>query len=170
MPHAARVLSGRIRLPAAGTFARTSTGIWAPAATRSPVTPRRVGSEHRATSVDSCTPSDGEDQGEPAHSRRSARLRPSRRSIGCSAYRRDRRAATGTVGTAHRRSVVVDGGRVASGNWAVVTCRDRDECWVPRVARPAFGAASPAAEWTSPGGVRSRWREPPGRPAVERSR
>src|SRR6266496_2227130 len=34
-----------------------------------PVTPRRVGGEHRARSVDSCTPSDGEEQGEPAHSR-----------------------------------------------------------------------------------------------------
>jgi len=67
--HAARVRSGRIWLPAAGTFARTSTGTEGPAATSGPVTPRRVGGEHVATSVDSCTLSDGEEQGEPAHSR-----------------------------------------------------------------------------------------------------
>ncbi len=72
MPHAARVGSGRIWLPAGRDVRSNIDRHRGPAAASGPVTLRRVGGEHRATLVDSCTLSDGEGQGEHAQSRRYA--------------------------------------------------------------------------------------------------
>jgi hypothetical protein len=76
MPHTARVRSGRIWLPAAGTCARiiagapqfgSSGGVQAQSRRAEP------DDRHRVTSIDLTTLSDGADQGERAHSRLYAR-------------------------------------------------------------------------------------------------
>src|ERR1039457_789834 len=62
MPHTARGRSGRIWPPAAGTFAHITDGPLGPAAISRPVTARRVGGRHRATSIASITLSYGRGQ------------------------------------------------------------------------------------------------------------
>ena len=72
LPHTARGRSGRIWPPAAGTFAHITDGHLGPAAISRPVTARRVGGRHRATSIASITLSYGRGQ---ENARRAADMR-----------------------------------------------------------------------------------------------